>query len=145
MTAVSKTFPDNQPSSTPVDLSGLHVLVVDDEADMRDLAVVILSEYGANVRVATSAAEALLVLDSFQPDVLVSDIGMPEVDGYTLMRQVRTRPPHQNGQIPAIALTAYVGELNREQTLAAGFQMHVAKPVEPEVLARAIANLVTGI
>ncbi len=132
---------NNQPSTTTIDLRGLRVLVVDDEADMRDLVVVILSEYRANVRVAASAAEALLILDQFKPDVLVSDIGMPEVDGYTLMRQIRTRPPHQSGQIPAIALTAYAGEVNQQQALAAGFQRHVPKPVEPEELARAIADL----
>src|ERR671932_1052256 len=123
-----KTLPNNQPSTTTVNLRDLRVLVVDDEADMRDLVVVILSEYGANVKVAASAAEALLVLDQFKPDVLISDIGMPDVDGYTLMRQIRTRPPHQSGQIPAlsdampkalqqevqaIALTAYAGEINQ--------------------------------
>jgi CheY-like chemotaxis protein len=136
-----KTPSNNQPSTTTIDLRGLRVLVVDDEADMRDLVVVILSEYGANVRVAASAAEALLLLDQFKPQVLVSDIGMPEVDGYTLMRQIRTRPPHQSGQISAIALTAYAGEVNQQQALAAGFQRHVPKPVEPEELARAIADL----
>ena len=136
-----KTPSNNQPSTTTIDLRGLRVLVVDDEADMRDLVVVILSEYRANVRVAASAAEALLLLDQFKPHVLVSDIGMPEVDGYTLMRQIRTRPPHQSGQISAIALTAYAGEVNQQQALAAGFQRHVPKPVEPEELARAIADL----
>ena len=152
-----KTLPNNQPSTTTVNLRDLRVLVVDDEADMRDLVVVILSEYGANVKVAASAAEALLVLDQFKPDVLISDIGMPDVDGYTLMRQIRTRPPHQSGQIPAlsdampkalqqevqaIALTAYAGEINQQQALAAGFQMHISKPVEPAELVKAIVSLV---
>jgi hypothetical protein len=116
--------------------------VVDDEVDMRDLVDFILSEEGATVRVAASAAKALLILDQFQPDVLVSDIGMPEVDGYTLMRQVRARPPHQCGQIPAIALTAYAGEINQQQALAAGFHRHVSKPVEPAELVQAIVTLV---
>ncbi|HCF26101.1 MAG TPA: hypothetical protein DEV81_02490, partial [Cyanobacteria bacterium UBA11049] len=70
------------------------------------------------------------------------DIGMPELDGYTLMRQVRTRLPQQSGQIPAIALTAYAGDLNQQQALTAGFQMHISKPVEPEELVKAIAKLV---
>ena len=142
MVTVAKTSPNNQPSSTTFDLRGLRVLVVDDEADMRDLVVFILGEYGANVKVAASATEALLVLDQFNPDVLVSDIGMPEVDGYTLMRQVRARLPQQNGQIPAIALTAYAGEINQQQAIAAGFHMHISKPVEPDELVKAIVSLV---
>jgi hypothetical protein len=123
-------------------LQELRVLVVDDEPDMRDLVDFILSEYGAKVRVAASATEALLVLDQFQPDVLVSDIGMPGEDGYALMRQIRTRPSHKSGQIPAIALTAYAGEFNQQQALAAGFQMHISKPVEPAELVKAILTLV---
>ncbi len=139
---VSKTFPNDQPSTTTDDLRGLRILVVDDEADMRDLVDFILSTCGANVRSAASAAEALLVLNQFQPDVLVSDIGMSQVDGYTLMRQVRAMAPEQGGQIPAIALTAYAGELNQQQALAAGFQMHISKPVEPTELVEAIVTLV---
>jgi CheY-like chemotaxis protein len=131
--------------------------VVDDEADMRELLVAILSEYGAQVRVAASAAEALSVLEQFKPDVLISDIGMPDVDGYMLMRQVRRLLPQQGGFIPglseamplakrhevqAIALTAYAGELNQQQALEAGFQRHIAKPVEPYELVKTIAALV---
>jgi PAS domain S-box-containing protein len=153
MVAVAKTSSNNQPSTTTIDLSGLRVLVVDDEADMRDLVDFILGEYGANVRVAASAAEALLVLDQFNPDLLVSDIGMPEMDGYMLMRQIQARYSQQSEQIPglsesmpkAIALTAYAGEVNQQQALAAGFHMHLPKPVEPEDLVRAIANLVTRV
>jgi CheY-like chemotaxis protein len=88
----------------------------------------------------TSAKEALDVLAQFKPDILVSDIGMPEMDGYTLMRQVRLRT--SEGQIPAIALTAYAGDVNQQQALGVGFQMHIPKPVEPEKFVRAIANLV---
>jgi CheY-like chemotaxis protein/two-component sensor histidine kinase len=123
-------------------LSQLRILVVDDEADMRELLVAILSEYGAQVRVAASAAEALTVLDQFKPDVLISDIGMPDVDGYMLMRQLRQLLPQQGGRIPAIALTAYAGELNQQQALEAGFQRHIAKPVEPYELVKTIAALV---
>ena len=137
-----KTLAHHRPSTTTDELKGLRVLVVDDEVDMRDLVDFILSEEGAKVTVVASAAEALLMLEQFQPDVLVSDIGMPEVDGYTLMRQVRARPPHQCGQIPAIALTAYAGEINQQQALAAGFQRHISKPVEPAELVQAIVTLV---
>jgi signal transduction histidine kinase/ActR/RegA family two-component response regulator len=124
------------------DLGGLHVLIVDDEADIRDLVAFILEQSGAEVTVATSASEALAALNQSLPDVLLCDIGMPEVDGYMLMRQVRALPPERGGLIPAIALTAYAGESNQKQALAAGFQLHISKPVEPEELVRAIAQLV---
>jgi CheY-like chemotaxis protein len=75
------------------------------------------------------------------PDVLICDIGMPDMDGYMLMRQVRTLPAEQGGKIPAIALTAYAGDYDQKQALAAGFQQHIAKPVEPEELVKAIAAL----
>ncbi|WP_408035517.1 MULTISPECIES: ATP-binding protein [Nostocales] len=123
-------------------LSGLQILVVDDEADMRELVVAILTQSGAEVKVVASAVEALLALDDFKADILVSDIGMPQIDGYMLMRQVRNRSPEQGGQIPAIALTAYAGEINQQQALAAGFQQHISKPVDPEELVQAIALLV---
>jgi CheY-like chemotaxis protein len=123
-------------------LSQLQILVVDDEADMRELAVTILEEYGAVVRVAASATEALMALAQFKLDVLICDIGMPDVDGYMLMRQIRSRSPEQGRGIPAVALTAYAGELNQQQALAAGFQLHISKPVEPAELAKAIATLV---
>lgn len=125
-----------------LDLIGLTILVVDDDADLRDLLVITLQHYGATVKVAASAAEALAILEQFPLDGLISDIGMPDVDGYTLMRQVRQRSPEQGGQIPAIALTAYAGEYDQRQALAAGFQRHISKPVEPEALVKAIALLV---
>jgi len=127
---------------TAVNLNQLRILVVDDEADMRELLVAILSEYGAQVRVAASAAEVLTLLEQFKPDVLISDIGMPDVDGYMLMQQVRQLPPQQGGLIRAIALTAYAGELNQQQALEAGFQKHITKPVEPNELVKTIAALV---
>jgi CheY-like chemotaxis protein len=77
--------------------------------------------------------------------VLLSDIGMPEVDGYTLIRQIRTLPPEQGGQIPAIALTAYAGEINEEKALSAGFQKHISKPVDPTLLIEAISDLLSKI
>ncbi|AFZ33180.1 PAS/PAC sensor hybrid histidine kinase [Gloeocapsa sp. PCC 7428] len=124
-------------SSCILQLQGVRVLVVDDEVDMQELVLAILEQYGAEVCVAASAAEALLLLNSFQPDILISDIGMPDVDGYMLMRQIR-----QRSRVPAIALTAYAGEYDQQQALAAGFQNHLAKPVEPEKLVQAIAQFI---
>ncbi|MBW4621154.1 MAG: PAS domain S-box protein [Cyanosarcina radialis HA8281-LM2] len=125
----------------PLDLKGVKILVVDDEADMRELMVTMLETYGAEVSLAASAREALKILVQTQPDTLISDLGMPDVDGYMLMRQIRTLPPNRGGQIPAIALTAYAGEIDRQQAIAAGFQQHLPKPVEPEALIRAIGAL----
>jgi PAS domain S-box-containing protein len=123
-------------------LQGVKVLVVDDIADIREYVAFVLEQEGATVTSVSSAAEALSALTQVQPDVLVSDIGMAEVDGYMLMRQVRSLPPSQGGAIPALALTAYAGEMNEQQAIAAGFQRHLAKPVEPTVLLTVIAELV---
>jgi CheY-like chemotaxis protein len=127
---------------TAFNLNQLRILVVDDEADMRELLLAILSKCGVEVSVAASAAAALTLLDQFKPDVLISDIGMPGVDGYMLMQQVRQLAPQQGGLVRAIALTAYAGELNQQQALDAGFQRHVTKPVEPDELVKTIAALV---
>lgn len=123
-------------------LQGVRVLAVDDEADMRELTKFILMQAGAEVTVVASAHEALLSLSEVIPDILVTDVGMPHMDGYMLLRQIRTLTQAQGGQIPAIALTAYAGEVNRQQALAAGFQRHLTKPIEPEVLVKTIAVLV---
>ncbi len=123
-------------------LAKLRVLVVDDEADMRDLIFAILEQTGAEIKVVTSAIEVLETLHPFKPDILISDIGMPEMDGYELLRQIKRLPPEQGGNVPAIALTAYAGEFNQQRALAAGFQKHMAKPVEPEALVKAIVTLV---
>jgi CheY-like chemotaxis protein len=122
-------------------LEGIRVLVVDDEQDTLELIVFILEQYGASVQAATSATEALNILVNVQPDVLLSDIGMPEMDGYMFIHQIRSLCPEQGGEIPAIALTAYAGESDHQQILLAGFQKHVTKPVEPAFLANAIATL----
>ncbi|WP_250125340.1 response regulator [Chroococcidiopsis sp. CCMEE 29] len=129
------------PASFP--LISLRILVVDDEVDMQELVLTILEQAGASVTVAASAAEALAAFDSFTPDVLISDIGMPDVDGYTLMRQIRERS-QAGGNILAIALTAYAAEADEQQALAAGFQRHLAKPVEPNELVRVIVTLARG-
>jgi PAS domain S-box-containing protein len=139
--AVVATEEDSPPSQV-LNLSALKILVVDDEADMRELMRMILTTYRAQVLVAASAIEALNLLESWQPDLLISDIGMPEIDGYMLLRQVRRLSPEQGGQIPAIALTAYAGEYDQQQALASGFQQHISKPVEPEQLVEAIVTLI---
>lgn len=132
----------SQPSELPLNLQGIKVLVVDDEADTREFISFLLEMYGANVTSVASAVEALAALAQYRADVLVSDIGMPEMDGYMLMRQVKALPPEQGGQMPAIALTAYAGEIDYQQAMLAGFQKHVPKPVEPAKLVEAIASLV---
>ncbi|WP_072015974.1 PAS domain S-box protein [Leptolyngbya sp. KIOST-1] len=124
-----------------LDLSAIKILVVDDEPDTRELVVFILEQQGAQVITAASAHEALLLLPRAKPDLLLSDVGMPEMDGYMLIRQVRELAPEDGGQIPAIALTAYAGDTNQQQVLAAGFQQHISKPIEPEKLVHAIARL----
>jgi PAS domain S-box-containing protein len=122
-------------------LSGRRVLIVDDEPDMRELIAVLLQQTGAEVRTMATAEEVLVALSQFQPDVLLSDIGMPDLDGYELLRQIRALPFEQGGQTPAIALTAYAGDFDQQQALQAGFQQHLAKPVEPDRLIEAVISL----
>jgi signal transduction histidine kinase/ActR/RegA family two-component response regulator len=141
LTQASKRPLDIKSNTNTISLSGVRILLVDDDADMRDFAKFLLEQYEAEVNTVASAPEALAVFDQFKPDVLISDIGMPAMDGYMLMHQVRKRSPKQGGQIPAIALTAYAGQCDQQQALAAGFQQHVAKPVEPEELVKAIVKL----
>jgi PAS domain S-box-containing protein len=124
-------------------LAGVRILLVDDQADVLEFFSFALEQYGAAVTAVASAAEALEILAQSQPDVLLSDIGMPTMDGYMLLRQVRQLPANQNGQIPAIALTAYAGEIDYKQAMAAGFQKHIPKPVDPADLAVAIAQLIS--
>ncbi|MBF2064312.1 MAG: response regulator [Calothrix sp. C42_A2020_038] len=112
-------------------LQGRRILVVDDDQDSQELLAFMLEQEGAETKTVSSAVEALKVLIQWQPDILLSDIGMPQVDGYTLIRQVRNLPREQGGHIPAIALTAYAGEVDRETALSSGFQQHIAKPIDP--------------
>ena len=114
--------------TTPV--TGLRVLVVDDEVDSRNFLTFVLQQHGAVTATAASTADALGLLDEFCPNILVSDIGMPEEDGYALIRQIRSREQEQGRCLLAVALTAYSRAEDREQALAAGFQAHLAKPVE---------------
>jgi signal transduction histidine kinase/ActR/RegA family two-component response regulator len=122
-------------------LSGIRVLVVDDEDDARTMVTAALTLYGAEVETASSASEALQILDSTVINVLVSDIGMPDNDGFSLIQQLRARPEASSGRIPAIALTAYASPSDRTRVLASGFQMHMSKPSDPEELAAAVASL----
>jgi PAS domain S-box-containing protein len=142
----------DRPRITPTDgaaahgartsLAGLTVLVVDDEQDARELISVVLRAAGAEVTTAASAAQALELVARGAPKVLISDIGMPDVDGYELLRRVRTSGGAEGAAIPAIALTAYSREQDRRLALEAGFQTHVAKPVDPAELVRVVASLV---
>jgi signal transduction histidine kinase/CheY-like chemotaxis protein len=131
---------DELPESEP-DLTGIRVLTVDDGADTREYLTVFLTQYGAEVLSVASAAEALVSLESFQPDVLVSDIGMPEMDGYALLQQIRSLPASQGGQVPAIALTAYASEEDRQRALLCGFQNHISKPLDLKRLVQAVSDL----
>ncbi|WP_316436175.1 PAS domain S-box protein [Leptolyngbya sp. NK1-12] len=137
------TKPDPKPSASSLNLQGTRILVVDDDDNTREFLAFLLELHGARVIATATASEALTTLTQFKPEVLLSDIGMPYVDGYMLMRQIRALPPEQGGTIPAIALTAYAGEIDYQQAMAAGFQRHIAKPIEPQVLIGAIANLLS--
>lgn len=125
-------------------LDGLRILIVDDDGDGRALTSLVLTQAGATVKAAASVREALELLDAERPDALVSDLGLPDEDGYALIRQVRQREREQGGFLPAIALTGYARSEDRLRVLAAGFQAHVPKPVEPVELASAIAQVARG-
>ena len=129
-------------SATRPSLADLSILVVDDEADARELVAIVLRSHGADVTTAASAEQALAALSTGAPQLMISDIGMPDVDGYELMRRVRTMAGARGASIPAIALTAYSREQDRRLALEAGFQTHVAKPVEPTELVRVVTSLV---
>ena len=122
------------------ELQQLHILVVEDDTDSRDLIVTTLQQFGANVTAVSSAAAAITALSHIKPDILISDIGMPGMDGYMLMQQIR-EVTHTH-QIPAIALTSYTTEADQQKVLAVGFQKHLSKPMEPFQLVEAISTLV---
>jgi PAS domain S-box-containing protein len=129
------------PANHPFSLHGVKVLVVDDELDARDLVRRLLEDRDAKVVTAASAAEALASLSRARPDVLVSDIGMPGEDGYSLIRRIRKLSPAEGGRTPALALTAYARSEDRTKAVDAGFQTHLAKPVQPSELLAAVASL----
>jgi CheY-like chemotaxis protein len=122
-------------------LDDLRILVVDDNADGRALTSLVLTQAGGTVKAVASVREALAELEVQQSDVLVSDIGLPDEDGYALIRQIRQHEATHGGFLPAIALTGYARAEDRARILAAGFQAHVPKPVEPVELTALIATI----
>jgi CheY-like chemotaxis protein/two-component sensor histidine kinase len=122
-------------------LAGLKVLVVDDERDNRDLLMVALEYFGASATAAASAAEAIDILQQSPPHILVSDIGMPVEDGYGLIRKVRSSASDKIKRLPAVALTAYASEEDRDRALAAGYDEHLTKPIDPALFAAVLAKL----
>ncbi|HEX7316830.1 MAG TPA: ATP-binding protein [Pyrinomonadaceae bacterium] len=122
-------------------LSGVRVLVVDDEQDTRRLISTVIAQSGAEVTACASAGEALETLKTWRPHILMSDIGMPGEDGYALIKQVRALPPERGGRTPAAALTAYARDEDRGRALAAGYQLHIAKPFNPNELLAAVSDL----
>jgi PAS domain S-box-containing protein len=132
---------DAQPAAHAPRIEGLRLLVVDDELDALALVGEVLREYGADVHVASSADEAFSKMVAVKPDVIVSDVGMPDVDGYALIRRIRTLAADEGGRTPAVALTAYASAEDARRAFAAGYQAHATKPVDPVHLATLVANL----
>ncbi|MBD1998804.1 response regulator [Leptolyngbya sp. FACHB-541] len=128
-------------SDADLRLDGLKVLLVDDDVDNLQFLAFLFEVYGAEVAAVISADYAFQSVLEWRPDVLVSDVSMPGEDGYMLIRRVRALTVEQGGQVPAIALTANVRESDREQALAAGYQQHLAKPVEQDVLLQAVLEM----
>jgi CheY-like chemotaxis protein len=131
------------PASPPVQgcLDALSVLVVDDDADGRELVAATLEHYGARVLIAASAAEAFDLLRTDRLDMVLADIAMPDEDGYQLIRRIRALQPPERASIPAAALTSFAREEDRQQALQAGFQLHLTKPIDSWALVQAVVNL----
>jgi len=124
-------------------LSGLRVLVVDDEPDASALTAEVLGSRGAQVEKAASVREAYALFERFRPELIVSDIAMPDEDGFSFIRRIRSLPSAQGGRVPAIALTAFASESDSARALEFGYSLHLGKPVDPDALAEAVAKLVT--
>jgi CheY-like chemotaxis protein len=133
----------NQSAAALTPLAGIRVLVVEDDADLRDLAAAILSHAGASVDCAVSATAGLELFTAFAPQVVVSDIAMPEVDGYALVSQIRALGSSA-ASTPCVALTAFATNEDRKKALAAGFSLHLTKPIQPAVLVAALAELLNA-
>jgi len=141
---MSYTSYDNDAIDQALELDGLRVLAVDNDSDARDLIKTILTQYGAVVETAGSTTQALTFFerpDEWRPELLISDIEMPEADGYQLIRKLREMESRRGRRVPAIALTAYARTEDRLRSLSAGFHMHVTKPVEPVELLTIVASL----
>ncbi|WP_229467465.1 ATP-binding protein [Massilia sp. Mn16-1_5] len=139
---LGSTPPPAAPDLTLRDLTGASILVVDDDRDARELILRILTDCHAKVRIAASAREAFAALQAELPDLLISDLGMPEVDGFELLSWVRALPRDRGGLLPAVALTAFARSEDRLRALEAGFSSHISKPVEPSELIDAVGSLV---
>jgi CheY-like chemotaxis protein/anti-sigma regulatory factor (Ser/Thr protein kinase) len=139
--APSNHEPKSDGFEKPELLRGLRVLLVDDEADARNLVRAILEEGGCRVTAAGSVAEAMQLLERELPDLVLSDIGMPEEDGYDFIRLLRALPHDRGGDLPAAALTAYASAEDRRRLLNAGYSIHVTKPVEPAELLAVVGTL----
>jgi CheY-like chemotaxis protein len=133
---MSSVVQSNQPP-----LDGINILVVEDDADTRELLKVLLETHGGRVTATGSVPDALKVYETSRPDVLVADIGMPDYNGYTLIGRVRAKDREHGRIIPAIALTAYTTAMDRDTVLSAGFQVHMPKPFEPNTLVAVILEL----
>lgn len=140
-TANSISTSNPVPAATDVLLDSAHILLVDDDADTREFEAFVLKQRGAVVTAVASGVEVLQVLDRLIPDVLISDVGMPDMDGYQLIEKIRSRSADQGGNTPAIALTAYAAEADQQKALQTGFQQHLAKPIDPETLVQAVIHL----
>lgn len=139
--AVAQTSQEDWLLKSSPNLEGLRIVVVDDDVDTLELLTFILEQYNVEVKAVASAREALEAIIKIQPDLLISDIAMPEMDGYMLISQVRALEGLQKRKLPAIALTAFAGEANQKRIISAGFERHLTKPVEPVQLAEVIADL----
>jgi len=133
--------PEATPPAPATDLGGVKVLVVEDEADVRDLLRWLLESNNAVVHTASSANEALVMLARERPDILISDIGMPDRDGFSLIREIRGLDPQAGGHTPAVALTAFARAEDRTRALLAGYQFHLTKPIDAAELLAALATL----
>jgi CheY-like chemotaxis protein len=136
---VNRSEPPQRPRDAPGSgvhgaLAGLRIVLVDDDPDARDLLSTVLAQRSAEVFVASSAPEAFALVKEHLPDVLISDIAMPEEDGYTLIRRVRGLAADEGGRTPAVAVTAYAGRADRHRALEAGFDDHYAKPIDIDKL-----------
>jgi PAS domain S-box-containing protein len=135
---------DQSPFNQSTALSGCRVLVVDDDEEARELITTVLTTAGARVQTASSVREALLHLDTSRHDVLLADVGMPDADGYALIREVRRRDAQNGRRLPAATVTAYAGDADRKRALAAGFDRHVSKPISPAAIIDTVLSLYRG-
>ncbi len=142
--AVTTTVPPSStqlPTATDAALTGLQILFVEDDADNRNLITFILQQQGAAVTAMDSGFKALALLQQKTPDLLISDIGMPDIDGYAFLKAVRALNSDAQ-KVPAIALTAYAGDLDQQRAQSAGFQEHLSKPIDPKLLIATVLTLV---